>query len=88
MKKISLFLVVIVGFSKLSAQSSDLLMAKLKEKLAKVKDYSAVAQLKTDVAFLKLPISKVNIFYKYPDQFQIKKEVTPLFYRIFQVKIL
>ena len=74
MKKICLFLLVSIGFAKLSAQSSEVLMGKLKEKLAKVKDYSAVAQLKTDVAFLKLPISKVNIFYKYPDQFQIKKE--------------
>ncbi len=74
MKKIFLFLMTSLLFAKLSAQSTDVLMGKLKEKLAKVKDYSAVAQLKTDVAFLKLPISKVNIFYKYPDQFQIKKE--------------
>ena len=74
MKKFSLFFIVIIAFTNLSAQSSDVLMNKLKEKLAKVKDYSAVAQLKTDVAFLKLPISKVNIFYKYPDQFQIKKD--------------
>jgi len=74
MRKFSLFFSVIIAFTNLSAQSSDVLMNKLKEKLAKVKDYSAVAQLKTDVAFLKLPISKVNIFYKYPDQFQIKKE--------------
>ena len=74
MKKVFLFFTVIIVFTNLSAQSSDVLMNKLKEKLAKVKDYSAVAQLKTDVAFLKLPISKVNIFYKYPDQFQIKKE--------------
>jgi hypothetical protein len=30
--------------------------------------------LKTDVAFLKLPISSVRIFYKFPDLFRIKKD--------------
>jgi hypothetical protein len=30
--------------------------------------------LKTDVAFLKIPISAVKILYRYPDQFSIKKD--------------
>ena len=30
--------------------------------------------LKTDVAFLKLPVSSVRIFYKFPDLFRIKKD--------------
>jgi hypothetical protein len=56
------------------AQSADEIVAKLKAKLVSVKDYEAVGKLKTDVAFLKIPISAVRIFYKYPDLFRIKKD--------------
>ena len=38
------------------AQSADEIVAKLKAKLVSVKDYEAVGKLKTDVAFLKIPI--------------------------------
>jgi outer membrane lipoprotein-sorting protein len=56
------------------AQTADEIVAKLKAKLVSVKDYEAVGKLKTDVAFLKIPISSVRIFYKYPDLFRIKKD--------------
>jgi outer membrane lipoprotein-sorting protein len=56
------------------AQTADEIVAKLKAKLVSVKDYEAVGKLKTDVAFLKIPISAVRIFYKYPDLFRIKKD--------------
>ena len=39
-----------------------------------VKDYKASGSLKTDVSFLKIPVARVNVFYKKPDQFKIKKE--------------
>lgn len=74
MKKIIFTLIILFGFQQIYAQPGDILISKLKEKLAKVKDYFALAQLKTDVAFLKLPISKVSVSYKYPDKFEIKKE--------------
>ncbi|MEY4660288.1 MAG: hypothetical protein RLZZ42_240 [Bacteroidota bacterium] len=57
-----------------SAQSAEQIVAKLKAKLLSVKDYEAKGQLKTDVAFLKIPISAVRILYRYPDQFSIKKD--------------
>ncbi len=63
----------ICGFT-LQAQSADQIVAKLKSKLLSVKDYEAKGQLKTDVAFLKIPISAVKILYRYPDQFSIKKD--------------
>jgi len=74
MKKIIFTLVVLLGLQHIYAQPGDILIGKLKDKLAKVKDYFAIAQLKTDVAFMKLPISKVSVSYKYPDKFEIKKE--------------
>lgn len=57
-----------------SAQSAEQVVAKLKAKLLSVKDYEAKGQLKTDVAFLKIPISAVKILYRYPDMFSIKKD--------------
>jgi outer membrane lipoprotein-sorting protein len=55
-------------------QTADEIVAKLRAKLISVKDYEAVGKLKTDVAFLKIPISAVRIFYRYPDLFRIKKD--------------
>ena len=63
-----------VSFQVSFAQTADEIVAKLKAKLVSVKDYEAVGKLKTDVAFFKIPISAVRIFYKYPDLFRIKKD--------------
>ena len=74
MKKFLLLLIgaftVVLSYS----QSAEEMAAKLKSKLLSVKDYEAKGMLKTDVAFLKLPISAVRIFYKFPDLFRIKKD--------------
>ena len=73
MRKLLVFVLLFtVQFS--FAQTADEIVAKLKAKLVSVKDYEAVGKLKTDVAFLKIPISAVRIFYKYPDLFRIKKD--------------
>lgn len=74
MKKFLLLLIgaFTVGLS--FSQSAEEMAAKLKTKLLSVKDYEAKGMLKTDVAFLKLPISAVRIFYKFPDLFRIKKD--------------
>jgi hypothetical protein len=74
MRKYCLFLLLLVSYQFSFAQTADEIVAKLKAKLVSVKDYEAVGKLKTDVAFLKIPISAVRIFYKYPDLFRIKKD--------------
>lgn len=56
------------------SQSAEDLVGKLKAKILSVKDYEADAKLKTDVAFLKLPISNVKVYFKQPDLFRIKKQ--------------
>lgn len=56
------------------AQDANDLIKKVKDKLALVNDYQAEGIMKTDVAFLKVPESKVTIFYKKPDKFKIKKQ--------------
>lgn len=58
----------------LNAQDADKLIKEVRAKLNLVKDYQATGKLKTDVAFLKLPISKVQVYYKNPNQFKIKKD--------------
>jgi hypothetical protein len=49
------------------------LINKVKEKLDKVNDYVASGVLKTDVAFIKAPVSKVTVYYKKPNRFKMVK---------------
>lgn len=56
------------------AQNADELVKKVREKLALVNDYQASATLKTDVSFMKIPESKVDVLYKKPDKFRIRKQ--------------
>lgn len=58
----------------LSAQDTDRLLEKVKSKLAGVNDYQAEGLMKTDVSFMKVPESKVTVYYKKPDRFKIKKQ--------------
>jgi outer membrane lipoprotein-sorting protein len=74
MKKFLLLLMGAFAVGMSFSQSAEEMAAKLKSKLLSVKDYEAKGMLKTDVAFLKLPISTVRIFYKFPDLFRIKKD--------------
>jgi outer membrane lipoprotein-sorting protein len=55
------------------AQDVNTLLSKVKEKLNKVNDYTAAAILKTDVAFIKAPVSNVMVYYKKPDHFKMVK---------------
>lgn len=56
------------------AQDADKLVKDIRAKLAQVNDYKATGKLKTDVSFLKIPISDIQVFYKKPDRFKVKKE--------------
>lgn len=74
MHRLYIVLVLILGGDPLQAQTADEVIAKVKGKLVSVKSYEAKGQLKTDVAFLKIPISAVRISYQFPDKFSIKKD--------------
>lgn len=71
-KLLPLFLLTV----SVSVRSQDVegLMKKVKTRLELVNDYKAEGQLKTDVPFMKVPTSKVSVFYKKPNKFKIKKE--------------
>lgn len=64
------FFVTTVSF----AQTHEALLKRVKDKLSSVSDYQANAVLKTDISFMKVPDSKVDVFYKKPDKFRIKKQ--------------
>ena len=66
-------LFLLPGFTS-RAQDANVLIKKVKEKLALVNDYQANGVMKTDVSFMKVPESKVTIYYKKPDKFKIKKQ--------------
>ena len=74
MKRAAFFFVLIFYIIGTYAQSANETITILKSKLDAVKDYEAVGKLKTDVAFLKIPISNVRIYYKHPDLLRIKKD--------------
>jgi hypothetical protein len=56
------------------AQDVTTLVKEVRAKMDVVRDYKATGNLKTDVSFLKIPVSRVNVFYKKPNRFRIKKE--------------
>lgn len=65
---LSLFL-----FSNAYAQDEMQLIKKVKAKLDKVSSYKAKGKMKIDVSFVNAPVSDVNVLYKKPNKFRIKK---------------
>lgn len=57
-----------------NAQDATALVNKIKAKLDKVDDYTATGSLKTDVAFIKAPVSDVTIYFKKPNRFRLMKK--------------
>jgi hypothetical protein len=64
---------LLVPYSSRSQEAAALLSA-VQAKLNKVKDYVAEGVMKTNVTFLKVPVSKVKVYYKQPDKVKIKSE--------------
>ncbi|RYG06403.1 MAG: hypothetical protein EOO02_00695 [Chitinophagaceae bacterium] len=65
-----LTLSVFTGF----AQDANAIVKKVRDKLNTVKDYEADGKLVTNVSFMKVPDSKVTVYYKNPDKFKIRKQ--------------
>ncbi|MES2646864.1 MAG: hypothetical protein V4717_08330 [Bacteroidota bacterium] len=66
--------VFLIGIKAPAQDAALVLVQKVKAKLALVTDYKATGSLKTDVAFLKVPVAKVNVYFKNPNKFRITKE--------------
>lgn len=75
MKKIQLtvfLLVVMHCFA--GAQPVTELLKKVKARLEKVNDYEATGKMKTDVVFLKIPVSNIKSYYKKPNRFKLTRQ--------------
>ena len=57
----------------LLAQDEEALLKRVRAKLEKVNDYQAEGRMRMDVSFIKAPASKVNVYYKRPNRFKVKK---------------
>ena len=73
MKKLLFILFIIHCSLFIHAQDVTALINKVKAKLDKVNDYTATGVLKTDVAFIKAPVSKVVVYFKKPNHFRLQK---------------
>jgi hypothetical protein len=75
-KSMKYVLTALVAFWSLGVQGQDAdkLIRDVRAKLDQVKDYRATGKLKTDVAFLKIPVSNVQVYYKKPNRFKVKKD--------------
>lgn len=72
MKKIVSALSVIFIATSLQAQDANALIQKVKQKLDQVKDYEAKGKMKTNVAFLKVPVADITLYFKKPEKIKFK----------------
>jgi len=57
-----------------TAQDINLLVQNVRKKIEKVNDYEADGTMKTNVAFLKIPIAKIKLYFKRPNLLKLKSE--------------
>jgi hypothetical protein len=72
-------MILMVAFSSLAwiharGQDANTLVQKVRDRLAKVSSYEAEGILKTNVPFLKVPVTQVKVYFKSPDQFRLRNE--------------
>lgn len=73
-KSTYIILLLILFHQNIVAQDVNVLLANVKMKLSKINDYEAQGEMKTKVAFLKLPVSSIKLYYKNPDKFKLKTD--------------
>jgi outer membrane lipoprotein-sorting protein len=74
MKKIFFAIATLCTFSAYAQTDINVLLNKAKAKIETVNDYEATGVMKTNVAFLKVPIAKVKVYFKKPNKLKVKSE--------------
>ena len=72
MKKISIIFFLFCSIKATAQQDINLLLAKAKATIESVNDYKATGRMKTNVAFLKVPIANVSVYFKKPNKLSKK----------------
>lgn len=73
-KKLILIVCTVLCVTTGNSQDMTALVNKVKAKIETVNDYTATGVLKTDIVFIKAPISNIKIYYKKPNKFKLKKD--------------
>ena len=76
MKSASYSLLILLFCAKTSFAQTDpmKLLQKVKAKMDRVNDYSATGKMRTDVVFIKAPVSNIRVYYKKPNRFKINRD--------------
>ncbi|MFT3910007.1 MAG: hypothetical protein QM737_11310 [Ferruginibacter sp.] len=74
MKKIIFIISLLFFGSGIHAQDVNALLQTVKQKIDKVNDYEASGRMKTNVAFLKVPVANVKVYFKKPNRLKVKSE--------------
>ena len=74
MKKISIIIFLFCSIEATAQQDINALLAKAKATIESVNDYKATGRMKTNVAFLKVPIANVSVYFKKPNKLKVKSE--------------
>lgn len=73
MKKILVLLVMIVGSIQAKATDANQLYYALRDKVLKVKDYTADIKIKIDVHYMRIPEVKGKLYFKSPDKMRLER---------------
>lgn len=71
---ISLIILLASAVDAISQTDANYILNKVHANFLMVKDYTADAEIKVDVDFVKIPIKKAKVYFKQPDQFRFKAE--------------
>ncbi len=76
LRKLSICLLLIVNcqLQTKAQQDVNILLQKVKAKIESVNDYEANGKMKTNVAFLKVPVATIKMYFKKPNKLKIKNE--------------
>jgi len=74
MNKLTLIILLFCSISASAQQDINLLLAKAKATIESVNDYKATGRMKTNVAFLKVPVATVSVYFKKPNKLKVKSE--------------
>jgi len=69
-----LFFIACYQLPTFAQQDVNLLLQKVKAKIESVNDYEANGKMKTNVAFLKVPVATIKMYFKKPNKLKIKNE--------------
>ena len=56
------------------AQDIETILEKASIKINQVNDYQASGRMKTNVAFLKVPVANISVYFKKPNKLKLKSE--------------